>query len=129
MMNTSYGKDWNCLNLSSEWTKLIREAAQCDAYCSDILISYDSVVRKLNEGAEKVTEYFGFRDYGVDHDTFIKARLSEYKPYRYRKIYKLTIYCDEIQNYEGYRNWIAELSDITDMKAEDILQMIENDEE
>lgn len=125
MMNTSYGKDWNCPNLSSEWDKLIREAAQCDAYCSDILISYDSVVRKLNEGAEKVTEYFGFRDYGVDHDTFIKCRLPEYK---YRKIYKLTIYCDEIQNYEGYRNWIAELSDITDMKAEDILQMIEEDE-
>ena len=125
MMNTSYGKDWNCLNLSSEWDKLIRQAAQCDAYCSDILISYDSVVRKLNEGAEKVTEYFGFRDYGVDHDAFIKCRLPEYK---YRKIYKLTIYCDEIQNYEGYRNWIAELSDITDMKAEDILQMIEEDE-
>ena len=125
MMNTSYGKDWNCLNLSSEWDKLIRQAAQCDAYCSDILISYDAVVRKLNEGAEKVTEYFGFRDYGVDHDTFIKYRLSEYK---YRKIYKLTISCGEIQNYEGYRDWTAELSDISDMKAEDILQMIEEDE-
>lgn len=120
MTEKNYGRDWNCLNLSSIWTKLIKEAAQCDAYCSDILISYDAVVRQLNNGAEKVTEYFGFRDYGIDHDTFIKARL----PYEYRKIYKLTISCGEIKNYEGFRDWTAELSDISDMKAEDILEMI-----
>ena len=128
MTEKGYGKDWNCLNLSSIWTKLIKESAECDHYSSDFLIHYDCIVRQLNNGANKVTEYFGFRDYGVDHDTFIKCRLSNYKPGEYRKIYKLTIEHGEYLNYEGYCDWIAELSDISDEKIETILQMIEEDE-
>lgn len=127
MKEKSYGKEWSCLNLSSIWTKLIKESAECEAYSSDFLISYDCIVRQLNNGSNKVTEYFGFRDYGVDHDAFIKSRLSQYKPYEYRKIYKLTIEHGEYLNYEGYCDWKAELSDISDKKVEDILQMIEED--
>ena len=128
MTEKNYGKDWNCLNLSSIWTKLIKESAECEHYSSDFLIQYDCIVRKLNTGCNKLTEYFGFRDYGVDHDTFIKCRLSEYKPYEYRKIYKLTIeHCDYL-NYEGYCDWKAELSDISEESVENILKMIEEDE-
>lgn len=128
MTEKNYGKDFYCLNLSSIWTKLIKESAECEHYSSDFLIQYDCVMRKLNAGCNKVTEYFGFRDYGVDHDSFIKSRLSQYKPYRYRKIYKLTIEHGDYLNYEGYCDWKAELSDISDEKVENILQMIEEDE-
>lgn len=125
MTEKGYGKDWNCLNLSSIWTKLIKESAECDHYSSDFLIHYDCIVRKLNAGWNKLTEYFGFRDYGVDHDAFIKCRFPEYN---YRKIYKLTIEHGEYLNYEGYCDWKAELSDISEEPVENILKMIEEDE-
>lgn len=126
MREHGYGKDMDCMNLSSIWTRLIKESAQCDAYSSDILIHYDALKRKLEyvpiEG-KTVSEYFGFRDYGVDHDAFIECRM----PYEYRKIYKLTVNIGEIENYEGYRDWTAELTDISNENAEVILKMIEED--
>lgn len=81
------------INLSSEYTTLIKEAANCRYYASDLLIDLMPVMKDLDAGNLPKATYFGFRDMGVDHDTFINARLDT-KMYgdprkTYREIYKL----------------------------------------
>lgn len=81
------------INMSSIWTELIKEAAKCDSYSSDVLIDIDAVREKLASGKpEDFTYYFGFRDNGVDHEAFIRNRKSD----GYRRILSLSV------TYEKY---------------------------
>ena len=71
------------INMSSIWTALIKEAAKCDSYASDVLIDIDTVRMKLkSDNTDDFTQYFVFRTNGVDHEEFIRNRGS----YAYRKI-------------------------------------------
>lgn len=82
------GKVINNINMSSIWTALIKEAARCQSYASDILIDIDSVREKLEaENPVDFTYYFGFRDNGVDHEQFIRNRQSG----KYRIIMALNV--------------------------------------
>lgn len=81
------------INMSSIWTELIKEAAKCTSYSADVLIDIDTVREKLASGKpEDFTCYFGFRDHGVDHETFIRRRGSV----GYRRILSLSV------TYEKY---------------------------
>lgn len=65
-------------NMSSIWTALIKEAARCNRYSSDILIDIRSIENKMKgrEIADGDKWYFGFRKDGVDHAAFIETRLD-----------------------------------------------------
>ena len=81
------------INMSSIWTALIKEAAKCESYASDVLIDIDTVRTKLeSDHPEDFTQYFGFRTNGVDHYEFIRNRGSD----AYRKIMALHV------TYEKY---------------------------
>lgn len=99
------------INMSSIWTELIKEAAKCDSYSSDVLIDIDAVREKLASGKpEDFTYYFGFRDNGVDHEAFIRRRGSD----EYRRILALSIAYEKYGD-TGYEKcyWItAQLAEI-----------------
>lgn len=99
------------INMSSIWTELIKEAAKCDSYSSDVLIDIDAVREKLASGKpEDFTYYFGFRDNGVDHEAFIRNRGSE----GYRRILSLSVTYEKYGD-TGYEKcyWItAKLAEI-----------------
>ena len=97
------GRDFD-INYSDILTKLIQECGRlCESYASDLFITWDNIVRKLEEKAMKTTTYlFGIREMGVDHSEFILSRYNNngcYAKYEYRKIYRLdiTIKCDLIR--------------------------------
>lgn len=70
-------------NLSSIATLLIKQAAQCDAYSSDFIISWNSFIDKMKTTLDLYPEtgftrheFFGFRTMGIDHPNFIQCRLG-----------------------------------------------------
>lgn len=87
------------LNYSSILTALIKEAAQCENYASDLFIDWRSVMEFLEDPAPgKRVWWFGFRDLGVDGNAFVEARLASpacYGKNPYRALYLLEIAKDE----------------------------------
>jgi len=86
------------INYSSLLTKLIQEAGRwCRSFASDLFISWEPIHRKLLDGSiESGTYLFGFREHGVDHDTYIKSRYENEAMYgsachEYRAIWRLDI--------------------------------------
>jgi len=69
-------------NMSSVFTKLIKEASKCEMYSSDILYDIEALENDIkNSKHEDIkVRYFGIRDYGVDGVEFIVQREKEY-PY------------------------------------------------
>lgn len=71
------------INMTSVWSALIKEAGKCEAYASDILIDLIPMVEQFKEAMPtgERTYFFGFRDMGIDHSTFIESRndLSQYR--------------------------------------------------
>lgn len=95
------GKVSTNINMSSIWTALIKEAAKCESYASDIILDIDSIREKMEcRDAENFTYYLGFRDHGVDHEAFIRSRGKDAK-YAYRVIMALHI---SYQQYAGHGN-------------------------
>lgn len=67
-------------NTSSFYTKLIREAARCNAYSSDVIYNINGMteaMQNFDPKAGPVIIWFGFRRHGVDHDSFILSRIGE----------------------------------------------------
>lgn len=105
-----------CLNMSTIFTELIKQAARCESYSSDICYEIQEIMNGisgitppetiLGENGEGKTYMFGFRNMGVDHDNFIKSRLdgSPYCDVRllYRRIYLLRFEPDH--DCEGFVN-------------------------
>lgn len=65
----------------------MKEAGKCEAYASDLLIDLYPILKWLYGDANfdtiaNRTFMFGFRNFGVDHDKFIKARLEQGYEYR-----------------------------------------------
>lgn len=84
--------EWG-VNYSSILTTLIKESAKCEYYSSDLFITWEySVMENLRNmiGGEKKYCFFGFRDYGVDGNTFCNARL-ENNDNEYFSIYAITM--------------------------------------
>lgn len=82
------------VNLSSILDLLIKEAAKCTRYASDLFISWEQVEELLKKEQLIFPKkfFFGFRDMGVDHLAYIQAK---YDPSNiginpdYRSIYML----------------------------------------
>lgn len=84
------------VNLSSELDYLIKEAAKnCVAYASDLFISWASFEKKLYDpNLTNHVEYFGFRKYGVDHESFIRCRINSNDFTEYESIYVIEVLPD-----------------------------------
>ena len=76
------GRDCNGkydINYSSILTRLIQEAGRfCEYYASDLFIDWSSVMRYIDtaEAQEKKTFFFGFRQMGVDGNSFVESRFT-----------------------------------------------------
>ena len=95
----AYGRDFG-INYSSILTKLIQECGRlCESYASDLFISWDNIVKKLEEKTMETSAYlFGIREMGVDHNEFILSRYENngrFARHEYRKIYRLDVFVDD----------------------------------
>lgn len=83
-----------CLNYSSIFSELIHAAIVCEYYASDVFIDLQSIEKAIKEAENRVF-YLGYRDSGVDGNTFVKSRLSQNRNYEYIRLYKLEISVDD----------------------------------
>lgn len=83
-----------CLNYSSIFSELIHAAIVCEYYASDVFIDLQFIEKAIKEAENRVF-YLGYRDSGVDGNTFVKSRLSQNKNYEYIRLYKLEISVDD----------------------------------
>lgn len=79
-----------CLNYSSIFSELIHAAIVCEYFASDVFIDLQSIEKAINDAENRVF-YLGYRDSGVDGNTFVKSRLSENRYYEYIRLYRLEI--------------------------------------
>ena len=94
------------INLSSEFSFLIKEAAKCLYYASDILYDINSL-NELIESGEEGIEFYGFREMGVDHTAFINGRINDVASYGdIHKVYRRIIAIEVKHNTEWYDNGI-----------------------
>lgn len=89
------------VNLSSFFTRLIKDAARCNSYSSDVyydLRKIDEEVHAYRNGAEFTPIFIGFRRHGVDGNGFILSRIED-NPYNvhreYFALYSLTVQQDD----------------------------------
>lgn len=92
------------INYSNILTKLIQLAGRyCESYASDLFIDWRSIDEKLRDGSiESGCHLFGFREQGVDHNSFVFSRASEshrYFEYAYRAIWLLNIEVHDEPDY------------------------------
>ena len=83
------------INYSEILSKLIEEAGiHCKAHASDLFILWQHFLNDVSKQDKDgtVTEYFGFRELGVDHESFIKVKLENEDVYgkdHYASIFRL----------------------------------------
>lgn len=74
-------KTWE-INISSLLTCLIKRAGECESYSSDILYDIKIIDEYVHSGAKyEWTQYFGFRELGVDGNGFIRLRRADNEEY------------------------------------------------
>lgn len=81
------------LNYSSIFSELIHAASVCEYYASDVFISLQSIEKAIKE-AENYVFYLGYRNSGVDGNSYVKSQLSENRYYKYIRLYRLEISSD-----------------------------------
>jgi len=92
------------INYSNILTRLIQEAGRyCEHYASDLFIDWSSIDRTLRDGSiESYSHLFGFREMGVDHNSFVFSRAdNNHRNFdsEYRSLWRLDIEVEVIQNY------------------------------
>lgn len=68
------------VNIVDFYTKLIKDAARCNSYSSDVVFNINYISRQLREfNKDTVFEpiWVGFRRHGVDSTTYILSRIDE----------------------------------------------------
>ena len=92
------------INYSSILTTLIQNTGRfCERFASDLFIDWSTIDSKLQDGSMETGSYFfGLRDSGVDHESFIDSRMSSYgfSSYQYRKIFRLDVVTTEDPSWE-----------------------------
>ena len=85
------------VNYSFILTALIQEAGRyCEYFASDLFIDWKSVEEFIDEAEaeEKKSFLFGFRQSGVDHDSFVFSRYNNsgsLAEYNYRSLWRLDV--------------------------------------
>lgn len=100
-------------NLSSEFSELIRQAARCNRYGSDLIYDINNVNNTMETWTgEKTLFVFGFRRDGVDGNSFVLSRVNnECKNiYDIHKLY-FALYFMEVKEDEGYTDFYKVVTD------------------
>lgn len=108
-----------CINYSSILTRLIQEAGKhCNSYASDLFVSWELIVKEFKNIEYKGGRYlFGFRDTGVDHDTYVinafnnQNVLGDVKK-RYKTLWILEINIENPESLLGDKKIIMKLGKI-----------------
>lgn len=93
------------INYSSILSRLIQEAAKkCKNYASDLFVSWQCLLADISKMDKPgtITEYFGFREMGVDHEIFIQIKMDSQETYGsdiYSSIFRLDVKTDESYVY------------------------------
>lgn len=105
--------DGTCFNLnrSNILSTLIKEAALCERFASDLFIDWMKFERRLKEVKEacKFQILFGFRKTGVDdtNEVLLRANTEYNIGETYRAVYKL---CVDVNDFDDYEETTAEIS-------------------
>ena len=92
------------INMSSIYTALIKEAARCDNYASDVLYDIKHVEEELYENMKETSRvFFGFRDMGVDHKDYIRWHIEDDLKETYRTICIIEITKNVYEQYGSVR--------------------------
>jgi len=101
------------VNLSSEFSELIRQAARCNRYSSDIIYDIGNVNDAMEKWTGKKTLFvMGFRRDGVDGNSFVLSRVNnECKEiYNIHNLY-FAIFFMEVKEDEGYTDFYKVVTD------------------
>ena len=93
-------------NWTSIGTLLIKEAAKCENFASDILIDCTDTLTTIAEEKEFSEDfYFGFRKNGVDHKEFVISRLGENLTNAYVKDVYFALYRLNVTKERAYGSY------------------------
>ena len=108
LRNYPYGNEGRMdANLSDIFTELIKQAARCNRYSSDIIYDIGSINDAMEKwNGEKTLFVMGFRRDGVDGNSFVLSRVNN----ECEKLYKIhdkyfAIYFVEVKEDEGYTDF------------------------
>ena len=85
------------VNISDFFTRLIKDAARCNSYSSDVyydLCAIDRAIKAFRPGQTFAPIFVGFRRHGVDGNSFVLCRVGDnpYNVYReYFALYSITV--------------------------------------
>lgn len=80
------------VNISDFFTRLIKDAARCNSYASDVyydLCAIDKAIREYRPMQEFTPIFVGFRRHGVDGNLFVLSRIGEDKYNVHREYFAL----------------------------------------
>lgn len=102
----SLGPDGVQINYNHILTKLIQEVGtHCKSYASDLFLDWHQLILRMSSSNfTSETLMFGIRETGVDHESFISARLSKKNNIE-----------DEIENIYVGGIWMLEVEVINGM--------------
>ena len=83
----------NC-NYSSIFSELIQATSVCEYYASDIFIDLKQIEQSIIDVENKVY-FIGYRDSGVDGNSYVKSHLNQNPHYNYIRLYRLEISSDD----------------------------------
>jgi len=95
------------VNMSGVYSQLIKEAARCNNYNSDVVYDIEDIMDRLKEfraGDEWKPIFIGFRRHGVDGTSFVLSRIGKLEN-RYNVIYDeyFALYAVDVeQESEGW---------------------------
>lgn len=92
------------VNISDIFTRLIKDAARCNSYSSDVfydLQKIEETIRNYRNFAEVEPIFVGFRRHGVDGNLFILSRI-EGDPYAVHNLYFALYSLTVEQNEHGW---------------------------
>lgn len=100
------------VNMSTEFSRLIKDAARCNHYNSDVYYDIKEIHEQFKEydGKEFEPIWIGFRRMGVDGTSYVLARVEDNNPYRYLfreyfALYSVTVEKEEDRYYVCFNEY------------------------
>ena len=108
---TDTREKYTLINYSDIFTELIQAAGNlCEQYASDLFYDLKAIEESIVK-LENTVYYIGFRELGVDGNSFVKCRLESDKyTLEYRRLYRLEMYVDKDRGYDQYVMKLSRIS-------------------
>lgn len=108
---TGSWEKYTLINYSDIFTELIQAAGNlCERYASDLFYDLKAIEESVIK-LENAVYYIGFRELGVDGNSFVKCRLESDKySLEYRRLYRLEMYVEKDRGYDQYVMKLSRIS-------------------